>query len=131
MGFSRQKYWRGLPFPSPGKFPNPRIKLESLALAGGFFTTEPPGMPNSYTLYKTDKLQGLPVSHRELYSISCNNLQCKRIHTHTHTYLNHFPLCLKLTQHFFRLFITQLCKSTMGVCISRSVISNSLQSHGL
>ena len=71
------------------------------------------------------------LQHRELYSISCNNLQCKRIHTHTHTYLNHFPLCLKLTQRFFRLFITQLCKSTMCVCISHSVMSNSLQFHGL
>ena len=38
-------------------------------------------------------------------------------HTHTHTHLNHFPLSLKLTQHFFRLFITQLCKSTTCVCV--------------
>ncbi|ELR45062.1 hypothetical protein M91_03210, partial [Bos mutus] len=42
MGFSRQKYWSGLPFPSPGDLPNPGIKpasLVSLALADGFFTT--------------------------------------------------------------------------------------------
>ena len=43
MGFSRQAYWSGLPFPSPGDLPRPGIKLMSLALAGGFFTTEPPG----------------------------------------------------------------------------------------
>ena len=46
MGFSRQEYWSGLPFPSPGGLPNPGIKLESPgspALAGGFFTTVPPG----------------------------------------------------------------------------------------
>ena len=43
MGFSRQEYWSGLPFPPSGDLPNPRIKPESLALAGGFFTTEPPG----------------------------------------------------------------------------------------
>ena len=42
MGFSRQEYWSGWPFPSPGDIPNPGIKPASLtspALAGGFFTT--------------------------------------------------------------------------------------------
>ena len=42
MGFSRQEYWSGLPFPSPGDLPNPGIKPTSLmppALAGVFFTT--------------------------------------------------------------------------------------------
>ena len=44
--FPWQKYWSGLPFPSPGCLPNPRIKPTSPvspALAGRFFTTEPPG----------------------------------------------------------------------------------------
>jgi len=42
MGFSRQEYWSGLPFPSLGDLPDPRIESESLAssaLASGFFTT--------------------------------------------------------------------------------------------
>ena len=45
MEFSRQEYWSGLPFPSPGDhfLPNWGIKPTSPALAGGFFTTEPPG----------------------------------------------------------------------------------------
>ena len=42
-GFSRQKYWSGLPFPSPGDLPNPGTEPESPALGGGFFTTVPPG----------------------------------------------------------------------------------------
>ena len=45
MGFSRQEYWSGLPFPSLGDLPNPGIKPTSPvfpAFAGGFFTTEPP-----------------------------------------------------------------------------------------
>ena len=49
MGFPRQEYWSGLPFPSPGNLPHPGIEPVSLmspALAGGFFTTEPPGKPN-------------------------------------------------------------------------------------
>ena len=32
MGYSRQEYWSGLLFPTPGEFPNPRIKPESLVL---------------------------------------------------------------------------------------------------
>ena len=43
MGFPRQDYWNGLPFPSPGDLPNPGIDPASPAVAGGFFTTEPPG----------------------------------------------------------------------------------------
>ena len=42
MGFSRQEYWSGLPFPSPGDLPNPGIEPTSPELAGRFFTTEPP-----------------------------------------------------------------------------------------
>ena len=41
--FSRQVYWNGLPFPSPGDLSNPGIEPRSPALAGGLFTTAPPG----------------------------------------------------------------------------------------
>ena len=37
MGFFRQEYWSGLPFPLPGNSLNPGIKPATLALAGGFF----------------------------------------------------------------------------------------------
>ena len=46
MEFSRQEYWSGLPFPSPGNLPDPGIEFTSLvspALAGRFFTTAPLG----------------------------------------------------------------------------------------
>ena len=43
MGFSRQKHWSGLPFPSTGHLPDPGMEPASPALTGGFFTTEPPG----------------------------------------------------------------------------------------
>ena len=43
MGFSRQEYWSGLAFPSPGDLPNLGMEPVSPALAGRFFTTEPPG----------------------------------------------------------------------------------------
>ena len=40
VGFPRQEYWSGLPFPSSGDLPDPGIEPQSPALAGGFFTTE-------------------------------------------------------------------------------------------
>ena len=43
--FSRQEYWSGLPFPPPGELPDPGVQASSPELAGGFFTTEPPGKP--------------------------------------------------------------------------------------
>ena len=43
MGFSRQGYWSGLPFPSPRNLPDPGVEPASLVLAGRFFTPEPPG----------------------------------------------------------------------------------------
>ena len=44
-GFSRQKSWSALPFPSPGDLPNPGIEPLSpvTPVVGRFFTTEPPG----------------------------------------------------------------------------------------
>ena len=41
MGFSRQEYWSGLPFPSPGDLPDPGIKP---ALQAGALTSEPPAL---------------------------------------------------------------------------------------
>ena len=49
MGFSRQEYWSGFPFPSPGDLSNPGTEPTSPvspALAGGFFTAELPGRPS-------------------------------------------------------------------------------------
>ena len=45
MGFSRQEYWSGLPYPTPGDLPHPGIEPSSPALAGKFFTTGPLGKP--------------------------------------------------------------------------------------
>ena len=45
MGFSRQEYWSGLPFPSPGGLPDPGIKLGSPALQADSLPSESPGNP--------------------------------------------------------------------------------------
>ena len=56
MGFSRQEYWSGLPFPPLGDLPDPGIKPESLtfpALEHGFFTTG--ATWEALSLYKYDQ----------------------------------------------------------------------------
>ena len=50
MGFSRQEYWSGLPFPSPGDLPDPGIKPRSPTLEADALTSEPP----AEELYKKD-----------------------------------------------------------------------------
>ena len=47
MGLSRQEYWSGLPFPSPGGLPNPGIEPGSPVLLADSLPTEPPGKPEA------------------------------------------------------------------------------------
>ena len=61
VGFSRQEYWSELPCPRPGDLPDPGTECSFSCvscIAGGFFTTEPLGKPNTHA----------------------------RTHTHTHTH---------------------------------------------
>ena len=46
MGFSRQDYWSGLPFLSPGDLPDPGIEPRFLALQADSLPSEPPRKPN-------------------------------------------------------------------------------------
>ena len=50
MGFSRQEYWSGLPFPSPGDLPDPGIKPRSPALQADALTSELPRKPRILSL---------------------------------------------------------------------------------
>ena len=45
MGFSRQEYWSGLPFPSPGDLPDPGMEPRSPTLQADALTSAPPGKP--------------------------------------------------------------------------------------
>ena len=54
VGFSRQEYWSGLPFPSPGDLPNLGIEPSSPALQADSLPTELQGKPYTTTLYKID-----------------------------------------------------------------------------
>ena len=64
MGFSRQEYWSGLPFPSPGGLSDPGIEPRSPALEADALTSEPP------------YIHSLILFERCVY---------KRMHTYTHT----------------------------------------------
>ena len=69
MGFSKQEYWSGLPLPSPGDLPDPNIEPVSPALAGGFFTIEPPGKPFIF-------LVTLKVSVAQSCPTVCDPMDC-------------------------------------------------------
>ena len=56
MGFSRQEYWIGLPFPSPGGLPNPGIEPGSPALQADALTSQPPGKPPKFCIEKEKNL---------------------------------------------------------------------------
>ena len=52
MGFSRQEYWSGLPFPSPGDLPDLGIEPGSPTLQADALTSEPPGKPTPGTILR-------------------------------------------------------------------------------
>ena len=51
LGISRQEYWSGLPFPSPGDLPDPGIKLRSPILQVDSLPSEPAGIPRYLSAY--------------------------------------------------------------------------------
>ena len=59
MGFSRQEYWCGLPFSSPGELPNSGIKPGSPALQADCLPSEPPGKPNNTRVGSLSPFQGI------------------------------------------------------------------------
>ena len=72
MGFSRQEYWSGLPFPSPGDLPDPGIKPRSPTLEADALTSEPP----AEELYKKDHHD--PDNHNGVIThLEPDILECK------------------------------------------------------
>ena len=79
MGFFRQEHWSGLSFPSLGDIPDPGIELAFSCLAGRFFTTAPPGKPNTgvTNFEKKDERRDKRVKFIKLYfnyGVGKNNL---------------------------------------------------------
>ena len=69
MGFSRQEYWSGLPFPSPGDLPDPGIEPTSPTLRADALTSEPPGKPLRLTSSINRKLQ-LQVDFQKILPVT-------------------------------------------------------------
>ena len=96
MGLSRQEYWRGLPFPSPGDLPNPGNELRSPALQADSLPSEPPGKPKntgvgSLSLFQgifqtQESNQGLLHCRQILYQLSYQGSPYTHIHINTHTH---------------------------------------------
>ena len=62
MGFSKQEYWSGLPFPSPGDLSNPGIEAGSPALQTDALPSEPLGKPKSFIkIIKSNIFYALPL----------------------------------------------------------------------
>ena len=59
MEFSRQEYWSGLPYPSPGDLPNPGIEPGSPALQADALTSEPPGKPGYLPCWESISSSGM------------------------------------------------------------------------
>ena len=69
VGFSRQEYWSGLPFPSPGDLSNTGIELRSPELQADALPSEPPGkpvnqIPYDYTVEVRNRFKGLDLIER-------------------------------------------------------------------
>ena len=112
MVFSKQEYWTGQPFPSPGHLPDPGIKLASLALAGRLFTTESPGKPrNVCKCYQMIPVRPYCPPHAPLritnpYINACSS--CRFLHfQETKVQIYHdIQVSWNPTSFYFSLFIT-------------------------
>ena len=68
MGFSRQEYWSGLPFPSPGDLPDPGIKPRSPALQADTLPSRPPG-DIGHSIYSTEEGSLKEMRNCETYKL--------------------------------------------------------------
>ena len=75
MEFSRQEYWSGLPFPSPGDLPNPWIESRSPALQADSLPFEPPGKPKNTGVGSLALLQGIFLTQKSTRGL----LNCRQI----------------------------------------------------
>ena len=97
MGFSRQEYWSGLPFPSPGHLPDPGIEPRSPALQADSLLSEPQGKLHSFTHFP-------PVNSNSSFQL----LRPKRWESHLTLFSPHttFDLAANATGSIFKTYPT-------------------------
>ena len=66
MGVSRQEYWSGLPFSSPGDLPDPGMEPTSPSLQVDYLLIEPPGKPKNTGVGSVFLLQGIFPTHYQI-----------------------------------------------------------------
>ena len=127
LGFLRQEYWRRLPFPTPWDLPNPGIRPMSPALAGGFFTTEPPGKTQKwflwfYFLYTINVLvaysQPCPKMTWVGWCISVPTPHCNRVSTTESAIWDHV--------HILKKHLMYLCSFRVSIMSGNYCINNFL-----
>ena len=69
MGFFRQEYWSGLPFPSPGDLPNPGIESVSPALQTDTLPSKPPGGESNQASNQFPKCSPEPRTPGEIHRV--------------------------------------------------------------
>ena len=75
MGFSRQEYWSGLPFPSPGDLTDPGIEPRSPEFQADALTSEPPGKPQYNTYSNAQILYEMSSSINRDICLSSSNIE--------------------------------------------------------
>ena len=91
IGFSRQEYWSGLPFPSPGDLPNPGIKPGSPALQANSLPAEP---PNGWPIWgkENGKCNGKETTLCNMLAVGASEGKIKKQGKKDPTFLRH-PMC--------------------------------------
>ena len=144
MEFSRQEYWSGWAFPSPGDLSDPVIKPRSLALQTNSLPSEPPGkpLPFLFVLFNpaTDEylIYLLSSTHSPKLNLITsfnkhNNLKKKKFYQNQHYYHKSdifFSLYFHIDLAVFP-YTVSLYRNWWWWWFSRSVTSNSLLPHGL
>ena len=70
MGFSKQGYWSGLPFSSPGALPDPGMEPSSPALVNGSFATEPTGKSFPSLTYRVNREDPIHATYLGVNTLS-------------------------------------------------------------
>ena len=128
MDFSNPEYWSGLPFPSPEDLPNSGIKPRSPTMRVDSLPAEPQGKPKNTGVCSLSLLQRIfPTQESNQGLLHCRQILCQLSYRGSPR-----KMSLRLKGYIFRLKKQkQRWFQCVCVCVSCSVMSNSLQPHGL
>ena len=124
MGFSRQEYWSGLPFSSPGDHPDPGMEHPSLmspALAGGFVIIVLPGKPRKqwhHLKYQRSYYLSIKTNFLNHHHLFTSSLYLSYLLTIYIIYL--YCLIFNYFINFYTIILIYVCVTTMDVKLARN-----------